>query len=600
MYQRKWLILKELEKGGYISSAQLAQKIGVSVKTVQKTISDLNDSMAHGAGSIYSKTGQGYCLQVDRSDLYQEMMVRFEDGYGTASPEERPIYLLNQLLKQNYVKADQVEAALYISKRTLSNTVRSLREVLQRYQLEIKTRPHYGMYLDGQEKDIRLMMILVEGVELYHFSPEEQANVEQFLILQGVQTDFYRANVLSILRATILRVKKGYGLPAVEVKEQTALSILSTRYDWGLKSADIVSIEETINSFQVKVSSLASSSQLMMCLSIVEEAFGLDFSKDKDFINSLKSHVEKLHERVKNRVILKNPLLADIKQNLKNEFVMASLLSGALAREWAVPILEDEIGFLSLIFATCTSQIQGLKQHMLVVCFDSESGKDFLQSTYQRLFGRYIHRVTVCNPEELIGQDLSQYDCIVSTVELSELSPYNPHYVSYFLEEREKEVIKQQLTTTENLFVDRILENVIFLDDLVFESKEQLVRAICQKIEEFRDVDLTKKVLKRLSMGVTQLGDKVVLLHPQGKIKEHFISVTVLNQPIYWETSEVRVIVLVSLPTIDRVSKLIYQILSTFVIEHIHVDWLLQEPSAQHLQVILQKIKEKELRGDVY
>lgn len=165
---------------------------------------------------------------------------------------------------------------------------------------------------------------------------------------------------------------------------------------------------------------------------------------------------------------------------------------------------------------------------------------------------------------------------------------------------REKEVIKQQLTTTENLFVDRILENVIFLDDLVFESKEQLVRAICQKIEEFRDVDLTKKVLKRLSMGVTQLGDKVVLLHPQGKIKEHFISVTVLNQPIYWETSEVRVIVLVSLPTIDRVSKLIYQILSTFVIEHIHVDWLLQEPSAQHLQVILQKIKEKELRGDVY
>lgn len=601
MYQREWLILKELEKGGYVTSAQLAQKIGVSVKTVQKSIAHLNESMTKQMiGSIVSKTGQGYRLQIRQQDHYQKLVAELDGRQGISGAEQRQIYLLNELLKQPYVKSEQVEVALYISKKTLSNTVRALRELLERYQIDIKTRPHYGMYLDGQEKDIRLMMVLVEGVELYDLSKEEKIAIEQLLLIQGVQTDFYRANVLSILRATLTRVQRGYGLPEVAVSSKTGLADLSEKYGWGLQTADIVSIEETINSFRVKVSSLASNQQLKLCLSMVEEAFGLDFSRDKDFINSLWSHVQKLHERVKNRVILKNPLLAEIKQNLKNEFVMASLLSGALAREWSAPILEDEIGFLSLIFATCTSQIKDLKKHMLVVCFDSESGKDFLQSTYQRLFGRYIHQVTVCNPEEIAQQDLSAYDCIVSTVELPVLTPYNPHYVSYFLEERDKEAIKQQLTTTENLFVNQLLEEVIFLDQLPFESKEQLVEDICRHIEQVRGIDVTEKVLKRLSMGVTQLGHKIVLLHPQGKVDEHFVSVTVLVRPVYWESSEVRVVVLASLPTIDSVSRLIYQILSTFMIEDIYMEGLLQAPTADNLQVILQKIKEKELKGYVY
>lgn len=599
MYQREWFILKELEKGGYLTSAYFSKKLQLSVKTIQKSILSLQVAMSPAVATILSQRGKGYCLVIRNQTLYQDFRTQFQrESFEHA--EQRKTYLLNQLLTHSYIKAEQVEEIFYTSKKTVSNTIRQLKKDLKVYNIEIKNRPYYGLYLAGKEESVRLMMSVTEGVELYHFSEEENQAVHAFLESSGLDTEFDRANILEVLRVAITRAHQGKSLSFVSASCDVRLSVLSTAYGWSLTEADMLSVQDAIESFRVKGSCQDSWEYLQDSLAIVTESFGIDFTEDLQFMENLVQHIQKLEERVKNHIVLKNPLLSEIKQNLKNEFVMASLLSGFLSKKWGETILEDEIGFLSLIFATSTSHIGSLKKHLLVICFEGTSGKEFLENSYKRLFGRYIHQVTVCNPGDLGRYDLAEYDCIVSTVELPELEAYQPQYVSYFLEEREKEAIKRQLTTSEDLFVDSLLETMIFLPQIRATTKEEAIRLICCEIEKQTGTILTDKVLQRLSMGVTQLGEKVVFLHPKGQVDQHFISVSVLSEPLYWEHAEVRLVCLVSLPTIDRISKLLYQILSTFMIEEFYVDWLVQSPTSSTLQLILQKIKEKELVDYVY
>lgn len=602
MRQREQLILTALESSAYITSHQLAKKLGVSHKTIQKDMLYLTAFVADKGASIQAKTGQGYQLTIHDASRYREA-VREVVAPAIETVEERRTYLLDQLLTLPYVKLSQMETVLYVSKKTLSNDLVALRKRLAPYRLGIEKRPHYGIYLTGSERHVRSFMAVTEGLSLYTFSVAERADLGAFLKGVGLSNDFDQQKIVTLIQIALTRLSRGYRFPNDGSDDSSELMALSDRYGWQLTSSEVSVLWAHIESFLLDRSHSRRDSYqgaIKEGLGIVQETFGIDLSHDESFLTHLTDHVQKLGERLQTGIVLKNPLLSDIKSNLNSEFVMATLLARILERDWGILVPEDEIGFLSLIFATSASKIDDLKKHLLVICLEGDSGRDFLKTSYERLFGRYVHQVSVSSPQAISGQDLSQYDCIVSTVRLPELEAYHPHYVPYFLEEGDKQVIKSKLSVAETTFVDNLLDEVIFLSGISGQTKEGVVTEICQAVTQRIGLDLTSKVLDRLAMGVTQLGHQVVFLHPQGRVNQHFISVTVLDEPVYWEHSAVRIICLVSLPSINTVSKLLYQMLSTLMIERVYVNQLLQEPSEQTLLGILQKIKERELMTDVY
>lgn len=601
MRQREQAILRILETADYVTSAQLAKRLGVSHKTIQKDLLYLSDFVADKGATIHGKPGRGYCMTIHAQSDYRKALAT-QSMQTIETAEERQLYLLDQLLLHPYVKLGAIEEVLYVSRKTLSNDLVVLRETLEPYQLLIETRPHYGLYLAGSEKQIRSLMAVTEGLTLYTLSKVEREDLLTFLKDFGLLNDFDQEKILSVVRIALTRVSRGHILPDKGVSQSDLLA-MSERYGWQLTAGETAALLSHIQSFQVDKSLCRRHGyreSIKEGLEIVQETFGIDFSSDQEFLQQLTDHVQRLGERLQTGIVLKNPLLLEIKSKLKNEFVMGTLLTRLLEREWRLAIPEDEIGFMSLIFATSASKIEGLKKHLLVICLEGDSGRDFLKTSYERLFGRYVHQVSVSSPQAIKNKDLSQYDCIVSTIHLPELEAHNPYYVPYFLEEGDRQVIKSKLNVAETTFVDSLLSQVIFLSGISGGSKEEVVTEICRDIASRIDLDLTRKVLERLAMGATQIGHQVVFLHPHGRVKQHFISVTVLDEPVYWEHSAVRIICLVSLPSINTVSKLLYQILSTLMIDRIYVEQLLQNPSEENLLSILQKIKERELLTDVY
>ncbi|CPQ90652.1 Probable licABCH operon regulator [Staphylococcus aureus] len=59
------------------------------------------------------------------------------------------------LLDNHYTKLESLSESLFVSVGTLKNDMIEMKRVLARYEIEVVSRPNYGMKLIGKEFQIR-------------------------------------------------------------------------------------------------------------------------------------------------------------------------------------------------------------------------------------------------------------------------------------------------------------------------------------------------------------------------------------------------------------------------------------------------------------
>lgn len=71
------------------------------------------------------------------------------------TPEERQIYVILKFLKTDIINLRQISEEVEVTRRTLTNDLNELKEVLEKFHLEIKNLTRYGIILEGKESDKR-------------------------------------------------------------------------------------------------------------------------------------------------------------------------------------------------------------------------------------------------------------------------------------------------------------------------------------------------------------------------------------------------------------------------------------------------------------
>lgn len=71
------------------------------------------------------------------------------------TPEERQIYIILKFLKTDIINLSQISADIGVSRRTLTNDLNELKEILEKFYLEIRNLTRYGIILEGKESDKR-------------------------------------------------------------------------------------------------------------------------------------------------------------------------------------------------------------------------------------------------------------------------------------------------------------------------------------------------------------------------------------------------------------------------------------------------------------
>ena len=425
--QRK--ILGLLYKAEHVTASELASQLGIGVKTVRVRIKELNPELSKYGIQILAKSRYGYYLDPRKPERIDEILNPSgnEETVIPSTGQERVHFLLAYLLNRTeYIKSEELCDFLYISKGTLTNTLRQVEETYKKYGITIHKKPGYGIRVEGSEFDLRQCMVDVfvkqdslEGVGRRHQTDEietlgrlvyqclrkyeielseiayndfvEHIYVAMRRIRQGKYVEFQDEGVLG------KREKQLVEELADLVEAQYQIHFSQNERDYlTLQLAGKVYIDGELEGERKERENFVMQSEIdQLVTEMLDEIyreFHVDFRNDFNLRMELNRHMVPFILRMRYHMILSNPMLEEIRKNYVLSYTMASQVAMTLRKYFGQQVSEDEIAGFAEIFELALEQQENeqKKFSILIVCASGKTSSEILKYKYSREFKEYI------------------------------------------------------------------------------------------------------------------------------------------------------------------------------------------------------------------
>lgn len=613
------------------TSKQLADKLGISEKTARERLKRVEHEVRQNGGAITSKPGKGHQLQIVDNERFTVWCEKIRQPAKTipSTAQERVIYILHRLLYvEGFIKLDELADELFVSRTTMTADMKQVKYILQIHNLMITQRPGYGICIEGSEFDIRNCMVndllqrdKLTGNQDWSFSTMRQIVDNIAFAFKEYNLNLGKQTFLSLLFYVSIAIKRlqdghqvwlepnlGESLRG-KIGENAAGAAQRIGEDmFRLSGCDYIADEITGLMIQIRgrgvfnfdgadtgaqmaskhIESLASA-----MLDMIYEVHALDFRRDTELFHSLIQHLVPFDVRMTHNLPSANPILAQIKQEYAVAYHISVSACIALQKEYGVPIPDDEIGYFAILFALAIQRLdKPPRKNVLVVCISGQATSKLFLYRYQTAFGPYTNHIYTCSAFQLSTFDFTglKIDYVFTTVPLHLKLPVPVFEVSLLLEDWEIDKYRHILKGEgENFSLQYFKEN-LFCGKIVAESKEQALAAMCQIVAKnvYLPTDFFDSVLAREKMGQTDFGNLIAIPHPNRIMgTEKFVSVAILEKPIWWGHNDVQVILLISLeqddPNVDR----FYQVVSDLMGSPTAIQTLIKKPTFQTLLDVL-------------
>src|SRR5699024_3472849 len=137
-----------------LTGTNVADVDHVTTRTTREDITRVDTTISNEGANIESIKQKEYKLNIidDRKirkflqSVFREQVAN-EDSIPK-SPEERTTYLIRRLLLgEHYLKLDDLSEEIYVSRSTVQNDLKNVKEILNEYGIQLETRPNYGIKL---------------------------------------------------------------------------------------------------------------------------------------------------------------------------------------------------------------------------------------------------------------------------------------------------------------------------------------------------------------------------------------------------------------------------------------------------------------------
>ncbi|MDN6164091.1 MAG: helix-turn-helix domain-containing protein, partial [Tetragenococcus halophilus] len=144
-----------------ISIKALSEEFQLSARTMRNEINELNDYLSQqDFPLVYSLRGKGMKLQLNKKE--EEMLLatlKADKKNEFLNREERILDLILAIgLAKDKVFLFHKEEEFQVSKSTVDEDMRRIRELLKEYGVNVLSIPKEGLILRGKEKSIRTML----------------------------------------------------------------------------------------------------------------------------------------------------------------------------------------------------------------------------------------------------------------------------------------------------------------------------------------------------------------------------------------------------------------------------------------------------------
>ena len=564
--------------------------------------------------TIEAKRGNGYRLQImDEANFAKFYLqeVKQKDITEIKEASDRQDYILNRLLfEQEASYVDDLASELFVSRSTLSKELAEIKDLLKPYQIRIESKCHRGIYLVGNEKNIRRFIIE------YFFKDRLQDNLFAFSeysnLLEGVMVDEIVLSVLEECRKAqlklsdlviynlvlhlglaIKRIQNGFAmdlqtpldLEPSSLEYQTAVNILERLeakmyLKFADKEAEFVALhlkseQGTAQILQqTKLTKNEIKLQLVQVLQILDQELELELAQDQILLDGLMLHFIPLLARLQQCESLENPLLSEIKAKHPEILTLTIKYFSQMPLFEQYHMTEDEWAYLALhVIAALERHYNAQKVRVLVICATGQGSAQMIKNRLEHEFGAKLNIQDVISYYEFSKYDLSGIDLVISALNLGNmvfnvpvvqvsvfLSEEDIHQINYFLGKKksrffqvEKPVLPEEIDIS--AIRSGFSEELFYFSNIV-QTKEQVLAELTARIAQVEQCDRTTELLKQLklreSYSSVVFSQYMAVPHPVEAVTDAgHVAVAVVPQGIMWD-EEHRDIQLVFLLSPDK------------------------------------------------
>ena len=631
------MFVESLPLNKILTSTLISDNLNVTTRTIRTDISEINSSIQKYDMQIKTIPGKGYLFVVNDKNkmneyLELELLVNNALNENTNDSKEKRIqHLIGILISSNIpTSTEELSHKLYISRSQLSVDLKEAKQTLSKYDLKICSKNKNGFIIEGTEKNKRICItrenINIKTVDSpygIYFSREELSNI----VISAITKYHYKISDLSLqnlilhIDTSIIRILSNN---TVESENDCVLSNLDKEIEIAREIYSVVEkrIQNKVSNDEILflALNLQSKSQnidndaidkttndfIVELFNIIKMNYGIDFSSNIELRLNLGMHIPALIMRARNNFMMKNAMLAGIKQSFTLAYDIGVLSANVIKKRYNVSITEDEIGYLAIYFnMELSDNIDScLKANVLILTNLRKSEMLLFKYNFTKYFKKHIKRLDVVNVCNIDYIQFNDYDIVFTTLDDCNFIKWQGNLIKidYFLNNKDIMIIEDVFDKFEK---EKSILNY-FLKDCFFafkkeKNKSEVLKMLCCSIEKKTSLekDLYESVKNREKLGSTYFGNGVALAHPDCPIStKTIISVGVLDKPIQWDKKDTKVSIIFLIAVRkngENDMKKVYEFLSYLISNKKLLRQLKETPTYDCLASIADEFSIKEL-----
>lgn len=583
-YNRLNVLFNYIRKNEYTSVNQLESLLNITDRTIRNDIQEINDVLENSGALIKLKRNYGYYIEVIDEHNYKKFIEEFDkEDYGSIeldSSGSRLRYILNMLLSTNeYIPMDDLADAVFISKNTLNKYIKTIKKIVQKYNLEYITKLNAGIKIIGPEDGKRKCIIeniLVCDYQEYitGFTKEEKVifadidldwlrsvtikKLDEHLVKTS---DYNLKNIIINLALMTTRVMNNNYISMQNINTDVSImaivnslcSELEEKYDIAISKGEknYMYLQIVANTHlditDVDDERLRQSIQQM--LEVIYQDFNFDLREDQILIGDLFRHLKSIFTSKLYDLNSTNPLLETIKINypLEYEITLTAIAKVFVCEPYILK--EEDVGYVSIYIGAAIERCyykSPKKKNVILVCGSGHATTRMLETRINVAFPDKINIVKCVSYNEYsmyTKDDVENIDFAITTIMLdNNLLP--AVMVDFALNSKDVESINRYLAKMLRKrlqMFDQFFDKELFFRVTDEVDKETVIKRIDEKLRNRKVVDerFLKSVLKREEIGKTNMNNVFALPHPMEICGfETKVAVALLDKPIKWNESD--------------------------------------------------------------
>lgn len=466
-----------------ISVKQLAEKVGVSKRTVQRELEYIGSSLKTYHISFESKTGVGVWLEgsaEDKASLLNE--ISSSEHYDVANRDERRKRLTLEILKEKGLKKLFVYSSKFkVSEATISADLEVVEKWLEKYGMKVVRKPGSGIYVDGTEKEYRraIRAFIEENMdtklmwEAYEtpfemtssYEAIKKSGIGQMLEEDTMQrvvnciVGLENPNILSLTESSYMGLVLHISIAinrilSDEMIESDAKWLKEFEEDedyelaedivWALEEAFDIEIPEMEISYiclhikgakhehiywegkkKVELDNKELKSLLNDMIYEFDPQKAYLLRRDEEFIQGILAHLQPTLIRLSYGLEIQNPILEGIQRDYSDVYKKCIRVAKVIEKWNGKSVPEAEIGFLTVHFGAALVRAEGKAEklrpvHVAVVCSSGIGISRLMSSKLEKVFQERMI-IKTFGKRDITPYEQQKFDFCITSIRLDSL-----------------------------------------------------------------------------------------------------------------------------------------------------------------------------------